>query len=204
MIFDLASYSPAEIYHLMTQTVVPRPIAWVLSENEDKTLNLAPFSYFTAISSDPALIAFSVGKKDKNNEKDTKVNILAGREFVVHIPSKESAEAVSKSAAALDYGQSELEIMDEVLVEFPGSTLKRLDSAPVAMLCSFFDSHELGEGGGQTVIYGLIKSIFVADSAVEVSGKRISIDPEGIQPLSRLGGANYAELGQLIEVKRPK
>jgi len=76
MELDISSLSPNQVYHTLIQSIVPRPIAWVLSENSDKSHNLAPFSYFTAVSSDPALLMFSLGKRPDNNaRKDTLVNI---------------------------------------------------------------------------------------------------------------------------------
>ena len=82
MDIDLAALGPAQVYGLMTQTLIPRPIAWVLSENSDGGLNLAPFSYFNAVCSSPPLVMISVGKKPDGSFKDTRVNI-EGRRFTV-------------------------------------------------------------------------------------------------------------------------
>ena len=89
MIIDFKQQSPANRYHIMTQTVIPRPIAWVLSENtsdnpatSEPSYNLAPFSFFNAICSHPPLPMLSVGHKSDGTEKDTSVNLLSGRDFV--------------------------------------------------------------------------------------------------------------------------
>jgi len=203
MIFNLAEHSSTAIYHLMTQTVIPRPVAWVLTENSDKTFNLAPFSYFVALCSDPALVAISVGKKAPDLDKDTASNMLEKRDQVIHIASVESSGAVTASAAPLPYGESELDKIDEKLVEFEGSPLPRLESCKVAFHCSFYDSHKLGPAE-QTIVYSKIESIYVADEAVQIDGNRVIIDPEVIDPLARLGGAKYAGLGRVFEVQRPK
>ena len=71
MILDLSALQPAQVYFQMIQTLVPRPIAWVLSEIENDKYNLAPFSYFNAVCSDPPLIMLSVGKKPDGSFKDT-------------------------------------------------------------------------------------------------------------------------------------
>ena len=70
-------------YFTMTQTVVPRPIAWILSENEDASFNLAPFSYFNAICSDPPLVMISIGLQDDGSEKDSLRNIRQRSQFVI-------------------------------------------------------------------------------------------------------------------------
>ena len=112
MIVDFNSISPSNGYHLLTQTIIPRPIAWILSENEDGSLNLAPFSFFNAVCSDPPLLMVSIGKKPSGEIKDTRRNILSGRDFVIHIASLTQANVLSRSAATLVYGDSELEIDD--------------------------------------------------------------------------------------------
>ena len=75
MYVPLEELSPANAYFLMTQTIIPRPIAWVLSENETGTYNLAPFSYFNAVSSDPAVFMLSVGK-NRTDQIKTRIEIL--------------------------------------------------------------------------------------------------------------------------------
>ena len=70
MNIDASTLAPIQIYHLMTQTVIPRPIAWVLTESGEADYNLAPFSYFTPVSSNPPLLMFSVGKKPTGEIKD--------------------------------------------------------------------------------------------------------------------------------------
>lgn len=73
MDINLDDLSSTEVYYTMTETLVPRPIAWVLSENLSGSYNLAPFSYFTAVCSNPPLIMISVGKKPDGSPKDTGV-----------------------------------------------------------------------------------------------------------------------------------
>ena len=64
MLVNLSEFSRPDAYFAMTQTVLPRPVAWVLSENENGSYNLAPYSFFNAVSSDPPLLMFSVGLQD--------------------------------------------------------------------------------------------------------------------------------------------
>ena len=79
MIIQFADLKPLQRYHMMTQTIIPRPIAWVLTENDNGSSNLAPFSYFTALCSDPALVVLSIGKKPDGSLKDTRHNPIANQ-----------------------------------------------------------------------------------------------------------------------------
>ena len=85
MNIQLNNMPSTAIYHLMTQTIIPRPIAWVLSNNSDDSLNLAPFSYFNAVCSDPPLCMLSMGKKPNGTTKDTVANLIEEAYCVVHI-----------------------------------------------------------------------------------------------------------------------
>ena len=88
MYIDFGKMTAQQVYITMTQTIVPRPIAWVLSENPDQSLNLAPYSYFNAVCSDPPLLMISAGVKPDGATKDTRDNIRDRKEFVVHIASR--------------------------------------------------------------------------------------------------------------------
>ena len=131
MQLNFSDYSSSERYHLMTQTIVPRPIAWVLTEsdksnNQQSNYNLAPFSYFTAISSDPAILMISLTKKPDGGDKDTLINILKNKKMVIHIASDNQGELVTKTAATLAYGESELTEAGLTTTAFDGFSLPRL------------------------------------------------------------------------------
>ncbi len=188
---------------MLTQTIIPRPIAWILSENDDKTLNLAPFSFFNAVCADPPLLMVSIGKKPNGEIKDTRRNMLSGRDFVVHIADLDQAQALSHSAATLDYGDSELAIDNLPLDVFEGCSIPRLASVPIAYHCKFYDSHLIGPAE-QAILYAEVIQLYVDDSVVDSVGERIVIDPDGVNPLSRLGGANYGVLNKSFSLVRPK
>ena len=131
---------PDQVYFTLTQALVPRPIAWVLSENADGGLNLAPFSYFTAISSDPPLLLISTSRKPSGEPKDTRVNIEARDDFVVMIPHRELLEAMNASSATLPAGVSEVERLGLDTVPFEGSRLPRLAGCRLAFACRRYQS----------------------------------------------------------------
>lgn len=203
MRIELETLSPNQTYHLLTQTVIPRPIAWVLSENEDRSFNLAPFSFFNAMCSDPPLLALSIGRKNKETPKDTALNILSGREFVIHIASVESAEALNATAATLDYQDSEIENAKIKLTEFEGVKLPRVADCPIAFHCSLYEHHLVGPNQ-QIFVYAKIHSVYLADSVVDQSQNRLTIQANQINPLSRLGAAEYASIKAPFKIVRPK
>jgi flavin reductase (DIM6/NTAB) family NADH-FMN oxidoreductase RutF len=203
MIVNFNSISPSSGYHLLTQTIIPRPIAWILSENEDASLNLAPFSFFNAVCSDPPLLMVSIGKKPSGEIKDTRRNMMSGRDFVIHIANLAQADALSHSAATLNYGDSELEIDDLRLATFPSCPVPRLADSTVAYHCKFYDSHIVGLSE-QAIIYAEVIQLYIDDEIVEVSNERTIIDADKLRPLSRLGGANYGALKKSFSLKRPK
>ncbi len=176
MYFNLESLSPGQIYVRMIQTLIPRPIAWVLSENTGGSLNLAPFSYFNAVCSDPPLIMLSVGKKPDGSFKDTRVNIEQRGRFVIHIAHKEMAQELTASSASLPAADSELERMGLETRPFEGFGLPRLAVCRVAYACERYRVEEIG-GTPQSLILGLVKRIYVDDAVLsEDAWGRINLE----------------------------
>lgn len=204
MILDFKELSPNHVYHTLTQTVVPRPIAWVLSKTAKGTFNLAPFSYFTAISSDPAILMYAVGQKPTGEYKDSVVNVEATQELVIHIADSTLAHEVTQSAASLPNDESELDLLDLSLVEFPGSALPRLEKAKVAFACKLHKVVEMGELP-MKLVFVEVKHAYIDDKIVQVDEKgRSKIDALKLDPLARLGGAEFASLGEVFKSARPK
>ncbi len=200
---DLSALSGNQVYATMVQTIVPRPVAWVLSLNANGRYNLAPFSYFNAVCSEPPLIMLSIGRKPDGSEKDTRVNIRERKDFVVHIAHRELAEAVTASSATLAAGVSELEILGLETVAFDGSRLPRLPACRVAFACELFDLRELGPRS-QALILGRVTRLFVDDSLVTRDARgRIRVAADGMDPIGRLGGSEYVTFGQVLDIPRP-
>jgi flavin reductase (DIM6/NTAB) family NADH-FMN oxidoreductase RutF len=204
MDFDLSTFTREQAYYLMTQTIVPRPIAWVLSRNANETLNLAPFSFFNAVASAPPTIMISVGHKPDGSLKDTRANLIERGDFVIHIPRVAHLSAVNDSAQSLPETASELELFDLPVAEFAGFSLPRLAQCPVAMACRYAQHIEIGPDR-QAVIFGEIKQLYVADEVIEILGEgQFAIDPVEIDPLARLGRRYYSRLGDIMSLARKK
>lgn len=203
MLVDLAKLKPSDVYRTMVQTLVPRPIAWVLSDNGDGEFNLAPFSYFNAVASDPPLLMLMVGKKRDGSHKDTRVNIEQRRHFVVHIPSTRHIDAVNNSSASLDFGDSEVSRLDLDTVEFAGSRLPRLRDCGVAYACSLYRMQQVG-GVPMSMILGEIHQVYIDDQVLEPGSEKLAVDAMALDPLARLGGTHYASLGRMLSRPRPE
>jgi len=204
MEINIEELSANEIYFNMTQTLVPRPIAWILTANDTGSYNLAPFSYFTAICSDPPLIIVSMGKKPDGSLKDSRANIIRTGEFVLHIPAMASMEAVNESSATLPAQVSEVEKLGLETVPFGNFNLPRLDVCPVAYACELYEIKEMGPKK-QGIIFGEIKSIYIDEDIITRDNKgRLKVDIKKFAPLSRLGSDEYASLGEIHKLPRPK
>lgn len=207
MIINTKDLSSSQTYHLLTQTVIPRPIAWVLSENHvgdnvvetEQRYNIAPFSYFTAVSSDPALLMLSFASKDDGGEKDTLINISEKQHFVIHIATAEQMQAVQDTSTPLPYGESEMTLMTQRLVDFEGTSLKRLADVPIAFACRLYDRQEIGNAA-QQLVFAEVTHCYVADHVVDVDGKRMRISAQDVNPLGRLGLGQFCDI---TAVRRP-
>jgi flavin reductase (DIM6/NTAB) family NADH-FMN oxidoreductase RutF len=108
--FDLRTTPPALNYKLMTGLITPRPIALVTTMDAQGRVNAAPFSYFNAFGSDPAIVVLGLGNRPGTNEpKDTPANIAATHEFVVHLVDEAIAEKMNACSEALPPGRNEME-----------------------------------------------------------------------------------------------
>lgn len=203
MILDFNTLQPKAIYQTMIQCIVPRPIAWVLSDNGEGSYNLAPFSYFNGVSSKPPIISLSIGKKRDGSIKDTWANIEHREWFVVHIAHSKQAPEVSATAASLPFGESEVSANSLATVEEADWPLPRLEAARIAMLCRRFQIIEVGDTP-QGLVLGQIEKLFVADDCVvDPTSQVAAIDASKVDPLARLGGDDYGSLGQTFTVERP-
>lgn len=204
MQLNFKQLTPNQCYGAMAQTIVPRPIAWVLSDNGDGSFNVAPFSFFSGICSDPPLLMLSVGMKDANEEKDTRLNIRERNHFVVHIPSTRHLDQVNTTSGTFAHGESEVDAAKLDLSEIAGFVLPRIADCDVAIACTRYRIDEIGNTP-QAVIYGEISSITVRDHLLVPNEKeRFQIDTTTLDPLARLGGSNYSALGDVLTANRPK
>ena len=203
MDIDFSELSANKAYFTMTQSIIPRPVAWVLSENADGGHNLAPFSFFTAVCNDPPILMFSIGKKTDGTNKDTYNNIISRNRFVVHLAHSEQAEQLTQTSQELPENVSEVEHAGLSLVPFNNSLLPRIEGARIAMNCELYDVKEIGNAPHH-LVFGRIKNLYIDDNAVELDSKgRMKIAADKIDPITRLGGSEYMTFGEIISIPRP-
>ncbi len=203
MLINLSGLSTPDVYFTMTQTILPRPIAWVLSENANGSLNLAPFSYFNAVSSDPPMVMFSIGLQDDGSFKDTLTNLTERPEMVIHIASCHQLADLNLSSATLPPGVSEVQAGELDTAAVDGFRLPRLSDCRIAFM-SRVDSIQRIGNNRQHIVFAEIHSVHVSDDCVQRDEHgRLVVLADRIEPLARLGASQYAAFGDIMTAKRP-
>ena len=184
--------SNAEAYKLLTGIVVPRPIAWVTTMSGETLTNAAPFSAFTFVSNKPPMVGISIGRY-LGGFKDTARNIRESQEFVVNIADTPMLHQLHMSSAEYPPDVSEIDELDiglapSTLIETP-----RIAAAPVSMECRLHQVLEFGDLKSNFFIGEVV--LFHIRDGLAVDGK---IDTKDLDPIARLGGPNYVDLGDIV------
>jgi flavin reductase (DIM6/NTAB) family NADH-FMN oxidoreductase RutF len=209
MLVDLDGMSTASVYHLMTQVVVPRPIAWVVSDNGadgSSRWNLAPFSYFNAVASDPPTVMFSVGASRRDTAatpgmKDTLSNVTARPEHTIALPSRHQLDEVEATSAEVPTGASEFALagIEPVVWDWPVP----MPSGVRAALGCTVDRIVPVADGPQRVVLVRVHRVWLDDAVVTEDAKgRPRIDATLLDPLLRLGAGEYAAMGSTARPER--
>jgi flavin reductase (DIM6/NTAB) family NADH-FMN oxidoreductase RutF len=162
---DPATTAHRDNYKLLTNLVVPRPIAWVTSQNEQGLINLAPFSFFNAVSSKPIYLIISVGRNDDGSDKDTARNITRSGEFVVNLVTDELLGAMNISAADFPGEESELNAAGLNPAASQRISVPRIAEAQASMECRLFSKQSLG--ASNTLFIGEVVMFHVADHLID-------------------------------------
>lgn len=195
MLFDPSALPPREMYRLMISCIAPRPIAFVTTLSREGVSNLAPFSFFNGVTSEPPVLSIAVARKRDGSKKDTWLNIEETGEFVVNVVVPELMDAVIVGARELPHGVSELELSKEPTLPSVKVKPPRLANSPVQLECALLKIVEV-EGTG--LILGRIVMAHAKDDVVS-DGR---VDPRKLTFVGRLGGDSYCRVGDLFERKR--
>ena len=195
-----AELSALERYQLMTSLVVPRPIGWLSTRSDDGILNLAPYSYFGALSVSPMLVAVSIGHK-KEGLKDSLVNLRRRGAFCMNVVSEELLEPMNESSASVPPNVDEfvltgLTAVDSDCVDAPFVALAR-----AVLECEGQQEVDL-RGAPNTLVIGEVIGIRLDPSLESEKGTRLIL-PEDLKPVGRLGGAAYSVVDEVQRVLRP-
>ena len=188
------SLGPEATYKLLTGVVVPRPIAWVSTISTGGIVNLAPFSAFTFVSNKPPMVGINVGRK-AGQLKDTARNIHDTKAFVVNIADETMIEPVHLSAIEYAPDISEAELLGLELAPSQNISVPRLLAAPISMECRLHRVIAFGDTGSEFMV-GEITVFHIRDGLYE-NGK---IDSARLRPICRIGGPNYAKLGEIVRM----
>ena len=200
MILDTHALSGRERYELLTSLVVPRPIAWVSTRSGDGQLNLAPFSYFAAVSATPFLISVSIGSRG-GEPKDTLRNIRETGVFCVNVSTEDQLAEINETSGEWgpevdEFAHVGLPVAWAESVEAP-----YVESAPVVLECRLFKVVEL-EGSPNTLVIGEVLRVRLSDEIPLAPGTYFA-DTAALRPVARLWGDLYALVGEMPALKRP-
>jgi flavin reductase (DIM6/NTAB) family NADH-FMN oxidoreductase RutF len=198
---DPASNTERENYKFLIGSIIPRPIAFVTTLSKDGVLNGAPFSYFNIVSSNPPMISLSI-QRSEGRQKDTARNIIDSKEFVIHIVDEQNVEKINKTAANLPPDKSEVELAKLTPVDSEKISVPGVKEAKIRMECILEHSLVLGgsDSPGCDHIIGKVVQFHIENSIYE-NGR---IDPKVLAAVSRLAGTNYAKIGEIFSIERPK
>ena len=200
MLFEFDKTTHENIYKLLVSTVVPRPIAWVTTQDIDGSVNAAPFSFFNAVSGNPPVVAIGIGGRGPGDVKDTGGNIRRTGEFVVNLVSNALAEKMN--ITAIDFDKQVNELAEAGLHTSPSSRVKppRIAESPVSFECERLVIVEVGVD--RAVILGKVVAIHVADECV-MDKDRCYIDTPKLDLIGRMHGAGwYARTTDRFELPR--
>lgn len=189
-----------ENYKLLIGSIIPRPVALVTTESSTGVLNIAPFSFFNIVSSDPAIVSIAIQRKN-GEEKDTARNFREKGQGVIHILDEENVHEANQTAAALEPHESELSVADFEVVPSDSIQTPALKEAKIRLEVTVHDRIEIKKEQQVTADLFLlkVKKYVIAESVYE-EGK---IDPEKLAPISRLAGHDYSKLGEIFTLIRP-
>ena len=182
--------------------VSPRPIGWISSSGKDRSINLAPYSYFNAISELPPMVMFSSAPSGNAQHKDSLRNVIETEEFVVNVVSAALGDAMNVTSADFAYGQNEFAAAGLEMAACNTVKVPRVAAAPAALECKLWKVIELPKpetAGAGVMVIGMITGIHIADETVK-DGK---IDVTSYQPLARLGYMDYARIDDVFAMPRP-
>lgn len=203
-IINSKDLSTGDNYKLLSGLLVPRAVAWVSTLNEDgKSVNLAPFSFFSSVPSSRPLISLGIGNKQEEIPKDTVRNILREKEAVIHIPQESDLGLLNATAATIPYGQSEaldnnIQLIDSTVIQTPA-----IKNTKVRLETKLYNEVPItGLDGKQDATILLMEVVrYIVDDQV-IDGN-LHTDFEELKPVIRLSGPNYGKINEIYQMDRP-
>jgi len=200
---DTATTPWVDCYRRLTEVVIPRPIALVATVDADGIANLAPFSFFTIVSSNPPFIAFAPHRVGRTgSKKDTMRNVEQVGEFTVSVVTEEIAERVNSCAAPLPYGQSEFEHSGLTPVAAERVRPPLVAESPVGLECTLEEVRSYGDAGGAgSLVVGRVVLIHIDPAVRDSADGRVL--PERLRAVGRMGGSLWCRTLDTFALERP-
>lgn len=193
VVFDLESADANDGYKLLTGLVVPRPIGWIGTRRSDGTNNLAPFSFFNVVSSNPPVVLFSAGVH-RDRPKDSATLAEESGVFTVNIVSEDVVEAMSVTSGSFSATDDEFAIAGVTAVPGVKVNAPLVAESPANLECSVRQVVALGENS--RLILGDVVAIHVEEGVLD--GTRI--DSDALRAVGRLAGTNYVDTRARFQV----
>jgi flavin reductase (DIM6/NTAB) family NADH-FMN oxidoreductase RutF len=179
-VLDPAGLAPEQLFQLLTGSVVPRPIAWTSTLSAGGVPNLAPFSFFTVVSTVPPMLSLTVEAATGGGPKDTLRNIEETGEFVVNSVSADVGDQMYESS--LDHAPQVSEFREAGVTPTPSTTVRppRVAESKISMECVL---HQVLRPGSDALVIGTVVAFHVAEGLLSAAGH---IDLHRLRPLGRV------------------
>ncbi len=182
--------------------VVPRPIGWLTTLSRNGVVNLAPFSFFNGVASDPPVVVAGINGRQPHGPKDTLTNCRETGEFVANMATWDLREAMNLTSASLPAEVDEMALAG--LTPAPSNlvTPPRVAESPINLECRVLQFVDLPSNDPEslnTAVFGQVVGIHIADSVLS-DGR---VDTAKIKPVARLGYMEYAVVEEVFDMPRP-
>jgi len=199
--FDFAKMSGADRYRLLASTIMPRPIAWVVTRSPDGCINAAPYSFFNMFGSDRPVVALGILARP-DAPKDTAANIRATGEFVVNLVPFSLVEAMNATCVEAPPEVDELDLAGLQTLPSVAVSPPRIAASPVAFECR--RTHWLDTGPGQVMVVGEVLHAHYAQHVLTGDPERPRVDHAALDLVGRMHGASaYTRTRDLFDLDRP-
>jgi flavin reductase (DIM6/NTAB) family NADH-FMN oxidoreductase RutF len=195
MIVDPNTLSASAVYRFMISVVVPRPIAFVSTLSPNGRFNVAPFSYFNAITNLPPLLGISINLR-RGSPKDTLNNIRGTGDFVINTVTEAMGERMVQTSGDWPADVDEFQLTGLTPIASDLVRSPRVAESPISLECRLYREVELGDA---TFVVGEVVRAHVVESVL-TEGR---VDVAKLKPLGRLGGDGYAPVRDVLHMARP-
>ena len=189
IVFDPAEHPAAKAQGMLSQVVAPRPIALVSTVDDAGVVNVAPFSYYMAVTGRPLLVAISMGMRESDSgDKDSYRNATRSREFVINVTTDALRNELEVAAMEFPRGTSELDAVGWTPIPSQRVQPPSIAESPVHLECRIHRVVDLGEQGvhysGVHLVIAEVVCIVLDES---VCGEDLRVDQQRLAPVGRMG-----------------